>query len=151
MITASKDKAFLEKSLAYGVFQYLIKPVEWEKFNQTMKNYKKSKQLINETKEINQKLLDSIFGMDKFTHESHDLPPGIDSVTLNKVMEIIRGDYDGITTEKTGERMGVSRTTARRYLEYLVGIGFLKAESVYGIVGRPERRYFLTHESNINE
>jgi CitB family two-component system response regulator CitT len=40
--------------------------------------------------------------------------------------------------------MGASRTTARRYLEYLISIGEGKAELSYGIVGRPERIYYLT-------
>jgi response regulator of citrate/malate metabolism len=38
--------------------------------------------------------------------------------------------------------MGTSRTTARRYLEYLTVDGQLTAELMYGEVGRPERRYF---------
>jgi two-component system CitB family response regulator len=43
--------------------------------------------------------------------------------------------------EDMGAGMGASRTTARRYLEYLVGIGELSAEVAYGSVGRPERQY----------
>jgi CitB family two-component system response regulator CitT len=39
--------------------------------------------------------------------------------------------------------MGTSWTTARRYLEYLVSINFCQAEYDYGIVGRPERKYFI--------
>lgn len=37
--------------------------------------------------------------------------------------------------------MGASRTTARRYLEYMTGTGTLAAEVSYGSIGRPERRY----------
>jgi CitB family two-component system response regulator CitT len=40
-----------------------------------------------------------------------------------------------------GEKMGASRTTARRYLEYITSTGEVTAELEYGIVGRPERRY----------
>lgn len=43
--------------------------------------------------------------------------------------------------EDMGAEMGASRTTARRYLEYLVGTGELSAEVAYGSVGRPERQY----------
>ncbi|WP_145378238.1 helix-turn-helix domain-containing protein, partial [Staphylococcus epidermidis] len=68
--------------------------------------------------------------------------------TLEKVMDLLQSFPEGITSEKVGEKMGASRTTARRYLEYLVGTGYLKTESVYGIVGRPERRYYL-QEKNI--
>jgi two-component system, CitB family, response regulator CitT len=144
MITASTDKVFLEKSLEYGVFQYLIKPVDIKKFNKTMNQYKKKKQMFQETGEVNQKLLESIFGTDHSNAtQKNNLPSGIDSVTLQKVMDLLQSFRDGITSEKVGEEMGASRTTARRYLEYLVGTGYLKTESVYGIVGRPERRYYL--------
>ncbi|MED5402650.1 MAG: two-component system response regulator, partial [SAR324 cluster bacterium] len=36
-----------------------------------------------------------------------------------------------------------SRTTVRRYLEFLVSQTFLDVDVNYGGVGRPERRYFL--------
>ncbi|MEX0606332.1 MAG: hypothetical protein WD623_17145 [Marinobacter sp.] len=45
------------------------------------------------------------------------------------------------SAEEVGSAIGASRTTARRYLEYLVGVGELLAEVTYGSVGRPERRY----------
>ena len=38
--------------------------------------------------------------------------------------------------------MGASRTTARRYVEYLVTTGECRAELAYGIIGRPERKYY---------
>jgi CitB family two-component system response regulator CitT len=49
---------------------------------------------------------------------------------------------DGCTAEGLGETLGASRTTARRYLEYLISIEKVKAELEYGVVGRPERKYY---------
>jgi CitB family two-component system response regulator CitT len=51
--------------------------------------------------------------------------------------------HKGASIEEVSEAMGASRTTARRYLEYLVSIQRLRAELEYGIVGRPERKYYL--------
>jgi len=48
---------------------------------------------------------------------------------------------DGLTTEEVGRHIGISRTTVRRYLEYLVSIGQVSADISYGSVGRPERIY----------
>jgi response regulator of citrate/malate metabolism len=42
-----------------------------------------------------------------------------------------------------GERIGVSRTTARKYLEYLISTGSLDINLDYGTKGRPERKYHL--------
>ncbi|ASK62652.1 DNA-binding response regulator [Virgibacillus phasianinus] len=141
MITASNDKSFLEKALEYGVFQYLIKPVQLEQFKQTMEQYRKKKRFIDSTSKVNQEVLEQLFG-NHAKKEIKTLPPGIDSLTLGKVIELIQSNSDGLTSENVGQKMGASRTTARRYLEYLVRIDQVRAESVYGIVGRPERRYF---------
>ena len=50
---------------------------------------------------------------------------------------------EGITAEVLSSMVGVSRSTARRYLEYLISGKKVHAELIYGSVGRPERRYFL--------
>jgi two-component system CitB family response regulator len=48
------------------------------------------------------------------------------------------------TSEEMAERVGASRTTARRYLEYLVSRGSVEVDVSYGGVGRPERIYRMT-------
>ena len=50
-------------------------------------------------------------------------------------------NQQGASAEEIGNRVGVSRTTARRYLEFLVGQQLASPELEYGTVGRPERRY----------
>jgi response regulator of citrate/malate metabolism len=62
---------------------------------------------------------------------------------LKKVRDTFKHPHpDGFNAEEVGDKIGTSRTTARRYLEYLTVSGHLTAELVYGAVGRPERRYF---------
>ncbi|WP_221568413.1 response regulator [Alkalihalobacillus sp. TS-13] len=143
MITAAKEKAFLEKAIRYGVQHYLIKPITMERFKEAIDTYKKKKAMLESTSEVDQELLDRVFGHGGGKEsEKSDLPPGIDRMTLKKVKKLIEDNKEGITSEKAGEVMGASRTTARRYLEYLVGIEQATVEQVYGIVGRPERRYY---------
>jgi two-component system, CitB family, response regulator len=48
----------------------------------------------------------------------------------------------GLTAEQVGKHLGASRTTARRYLEYLVSIKRIRADHTYGAIGRPERKYY---------
>ncbi|MGM0712238.1 helix-turn-helix domain-containing protein [Brevibacillus parabrevis] len=45
------------------------------------------------------------------------------------------------TAELVSKETGISRSTARRYLAYLVAIGEAVADLSYGVVGRPERVY----------
>jgi two-component system CitB family response regulator len=58
------------------------------------------------------------------------------------VLEAIKQTKDtGVSAEEIGNIIGTSRTTARRYLEYLVEQKKARPDLVYGTVGRPERRY----------
>ena len=67
------------------------------------------------------------------------LPKGIDALTLQRVLTALTPE--AASAEEIGCRIGVSRTTARRYLEFLVGQQLASPELEYGTVGRPERRY----------
>ncbi|RLQ93811.1 response regulator [Falsibacillus albus] len=143
MITASTDKDFLVDAIRHGIVNYLIKPVSLEKFTEVMVNYKKKRLLLDSHDQLDQSIIDNFFGNPPNQKESHiALPKGIDQLTLEKVDSIINHIEGGISAEDMGKEMGVSRTTARRYLEYLISIGKCKAELAYGIVGRPERHYY---------
>ncbi|GAM70950.1 hypothetical protein JCM19236_1117 [Vibrio sp. JCM 19236] len=48
------------------------------------------------------------------------------------------------TSDSVSGLVGVSKTTARRYLEYAVSMGFLEASVSHGSVGRPTRIYKKT-------
>ena len=144
MITAATDKLLLEDSIRYGVFNYLIKPVTLERFIDVIEDYKNKKNLLNSNQQVDQSIIDEYFGFKKINErKKENFPKGIDPLTLLKVKEIMTHIQIGITAEEMGEVMGASRTTARRYLEYLISIGEGKAEIEYGIVGRPERKYHI--------
>lgn len=149
MITAATEKELVETSLRYGVVDYIIKPLSLERFVEAIENYKKKKQLLKTKHQIDQQMIDQFFGHLNSPTDStnNQLPKGIDPLTLRKVKQIMKTINHGVTAEEMGEKMGASRTTARRYLEYLTSIGEGKAELEYGIVGRPERRYHLSQTS----
>jgi two-component system CitB family response regulator len=66
-------------------------------------------------------------------------------VTLDKTLEEMKKGPTMFTSEEMAERVGASRTTARRYLEYLVSRGGVEVDLSYGgEVGRPERIYRMT-------
>ena len=75
--------------------------------------------------------------------EFQELPKGIDRLTLEKVQHVFSSlQGSGLTSEEVASQIGASRTTVRRYLEYLVSQIILDVDVSYGGVGRPERRYF---------
>jgi two-component system, CitB family, response regulator CitT len=144
MITAATEVDMLKTSIQYGVTNYLIKPVTMEKFIETIEQYKRKKQLLMSTHDIDQSVIDQYFGNGiKVENDDKYLPSGVDSITLQKVKDILDEEKYGISIEEMGSKMGASRTTARRYLEYLVSINVCIAEQEYGVVGRPERKYYL--------
>ncbi|MGE6611110.1 response regulator [Peribacillus sp. NPDC076916] len=145
MITAATDKDQLEKALHYGVENYLIKPVEMKRFNQVIEEYLKKVHLMKSKQEIDQDFVDLILNKGSAVSETNDgpaLPKGVDEITLAKVIEVLKASDIGLSAEQVSGQIGASRTTARRYLEYLISVKKCKAEVVYGVVGRPERRYY---------
>ncbi|MEH7505209.1 response regulator [Neobacillus drentensis] len=144
MITAATDKAFLEKALGYGVEHYLIKPVNRERFDEVILEYIKKHTLLSSRQDIDQNYVDHLFGIKKIEKvgKGTGLPKGIDEITLGKVKNTLQVKNQGLSAEEVGKEIGASRITARRYLEYLSSIKEAKAEVVYGIVGRPERKYY---------
>ncbi|WP_339165204.1 response regulator [Bacillus sp. FSL K6-2841] len=145
IITAATETMLLRDALHYGVVHYLIKPVTVQKFTQVLTEYKEKKELINSKDEVNQTMIDLFFGQmqeESQQKDDRDLPTGINSLTLDKVKTLMEEEFSGITAEELGEKMGASRTTARRYVEYLVTTGECRAELAYGIIGRPERKYY---------
>ncbi|AMX01131.1 transcriptional regulator [Rummeliibacillus stabekisii] len=144
MITAATDKEFIEAALNYGVIHYLIKPVNRGRFDEVISEYIKRHAILMSNQEINQTYVDLLFGknFDQKMKKNSGLPKGIDEITLEKVQSVLLTKRMGLSAEEVAKEIGASRITARRYLEYLSSINEAKAEVVYGIVGRPERKYY---------
>ncbi|MBJ7572746.1 response regulator [Bacillus halotolerans] len=147
IITAATETRHLQEALRAGIANYLIKPVTADKFKQVLIQYKEKRQVLLSQPEVSQSMIDHIFGgSSKGAVTAEDLPTGINPITLKKIKEALRTADGGMTAEELGEAMGASRTTARRYAEYLVSKEEARAELEYGIIGRPERKYYLAAE-----
>ncbi|KIL51523.1 transcriptional regulator [Jeotgalibacillus alimentarius] len=144
LITASTEKEVVEPAVRYGAADYIVKPVTFERFKSAIEKVRKRKQLIDSNHELTQAVIDQMFSNQRPSETMPTLlPKGIDPLTLQKVKDMMRTLDKGINAEELGQNMGASRTTARRYLEYMISSGEAKAELEYGIVGRPERKYYL--------
>lgn len=145
MITAATDKIFLEKAMRNGVQNYLIKPITIDRFTNTIEKYIQNRKLLQSKEEVNQNVVDKLFKNSEENKIENEqmLPTGIDGKTLHNILEVLKSNQEGLSAEEIGEKMGASRTTARRYLEYLISIDECRSEVKYGAVGRPERKYLL--------
>ncbi|MCM3744603.1 response regulator [Sporosarcina luteola] len=146
MMTAAKEVETIAETLRGGIFDYIVKPVDFERFERTLLSFRNKKQLLTTKTELKQEEIDLLTGL-QFTpapikDNVERLPKGVDQLTLEKIKVILHESNDsGITALDAGKKVGVSRSTARRYLEYLVSINEADAQLKYGDIGRPERRY----------
>lgn|SRR5690625_4077629 len=146
IISAATEKEIIEEVIRFGAFDYIIKPVKMDRFIQTLKRYQKISSNLKSHQVIDQDFLDHYFGYGDVEEldTKQPTPKGIDPLTLKKIEGFIFQSKNGATAEEMGKEIGVSRTTARRYLEYLISTEKVVAELEYGAVGRPERKYFAT-------
>ncbi|MCC8436680.1 response regulator [Brevibacillus sp. M2.1A] len=144
MITAAKEMEMVQEALRGGVFDYIVKPLVFERFRERLESYREHVIRTREAVEVDQEVIDQMLTRRLVTPKNRDVsvPKGIDLLTLEKVIEAIRQTGDkGVSAEEIGREIGTSRTTARRYLEYLVLEKKARADLIYGTVGRPERKY----------
>lgn len=146
MVTAAKEVVTIAETLRGGIFDYIVKPVDFGRFEQTLKRYYDQTHLLASRVELDQSDIDRLTG--SHTHQASEkenegeLPKGIDQITLDKIKDILQMDSgSGMTALEAANKVGVSRSTARRYLEYLVSIKKADAQLKYGDIGRPERKY----------
>jgi len=71
------------------------------------------------------------------------LPKGLTEQTSGLVRATLDAGPEGagLSASECAERSGLSRVSARRYLEHFVSLGTARVTLRYGTTGRPERRY----------
>lgn len=145
LITAAKEMSSLEKSLRYGVFDYLIKPIMFYRFAASLEKFQAYREKVLTQEELSQSKVDEFFH--KTTHTEKPLhvglPKGVDGITLEKILSALHHHEQFFSASEIANKLGINRTTARRYLEYLVSTSKVEVDSLYGSVGRPERKYRL--------
>lgn len=149
LITAAREVGMLHRALQGGAFDYMIKPVFFERFKEALNNYRRYRGQLALAGSLTQEEADRLFraSSSAVLPGDDDLPKGIDRVTLNAILQVFENDKGAcLSATQVGERVGVSRTTARKYLEYLISAGSLQIYLDYGTKGRPERKYHLNKD-----
>lgn len=146
LITAAREVEMLHSALQGGAFDYMIKPVFFERFRESLDTYRVYRRQLAETGTLSQENADRLFrkAAPVIGTGSDELPKGIDTVTLDTIVGIFHSSQGiALSATEVGNEVGVSRTTARKYLEYLISLGTLTISLDYGTKGRPERKYRL--------
>jgi two-component system, CitB family, response regulator len=144
LVTAAKEVNTLREALHCGVFDYILKPLVFERLTESLENYRRHLNRLSSLESLAQQDVDTLLPRSQPGPHSSDqtrLPKGIDVLTLDKVRGVISTADRDYSAEEVGREIGASRATARRYLEYLISTHEVVAAVSYGTVGRPERRY----------
>lgn len=149
LMTAARDIETLKSAMHSGIFDYIVKPLVFDRFENSLVRFRQHLEQLNSLQRIDQQAIDALLpraGSDS-AYKPADaavLPKGIDALTLIKIRDLFIDRSDSLAASSVGDAIGASRTTARRYLEYLVSCGELIVDVNYGGVGRPERYYCRT-------
>ncbi|MBL0457071.1 response regulator [Aeromonas enteropelogenes] len=143
MVTASREVETIQQALNLGVHDYIIKPLRLFRIQQSLDEILQLHRKLCERGRLEQEDLDKLLGKGRpQAREMRITPKGIDSITLRQVLELLAGEPDSVfSTDTVALRLSLSRTTARRYLEYLESEDRVDVDLNYGQRGRPERRY----------
>ncbi|MGO1235938.1 MAG: response regulator [Microbacterium gubbeenense] len=147
VISSSRDQITVRQALAGRVAGYLIKPFSQEVFAHRLAVYR-NERIAPDPSERDEQLaqseVDRLLATGRVRvspQAAYPSPPkGISAVTLERV----RASLDPVVAASASdiaERCDMSRASARRYLDHLVGEGTVARSHRYGKRGRPEVLY----------
>jgi response regulator of citrate/malate metabolism len=138
VITAAREVDTVRRALRGGVVNYLIKPFEYEALRERLEQYAATHDHLAGITAAAQSDVDRVFGA---RAQSRPLPKGLSSETAELVRSVLRDTPDDLSASECAALAGLSRISARRYLEFFAELGTVKVKLRYGAAGRPERRY----------
>ena len=141
-VTAARDTDVVRHAVAQGVVLYLLKPFTFATFRAKLEQYAAYRQhLESSPREVVQDEVDQLLGSLRPAGVT-PLPKGMSAETLREVTAAVRAAADGLSASEAAAAVGISRVTARRYLEHLASTGLAERQPRYsGAGGRPEVAY----------
>ncbi|GGO92848.1 response regulator [Wenjunlia tyrosinilytica] len=140
-VTSARDLAMVRQAVSVGVVQYLLKPFTYPTLRDRLEQYARFREdMAGAGQASSQDDVDRALSALRGPR-SAVLPKGLSGPTLEAVTTALREAGEGLSAGSAGAAVGVSRITARRYLEHLVDTGLAERTPQYGQVGRPELCY----------
>jgi len=138
MVTAAREADTVRAAAAAGAAHYLVKPFEFDDLLARLQSFRQSHQALAGVATPGQDDIDAVFAPLGRGREA--LPKGLSAETAAAVLATL-GSGREISATECADEVGVSRVSARRYLEHYVAQGRASVRLNYGGAGRPERRY----------
>ena len=139
VISAAKEVETVRTALRGGVVNYLLKPFDQDALRDRLQQYAADHRSLATT--VEQSELDKLFGSTRGRPTPPKLPKGLSAESADLVAGVLRTCAEDLSASECAERTGLSRVSARRYLEFFVDTGRAEVRLRYGAAGRPQRRY----------
>lgn len=145
-VTAAREPAVVRQSLSMGVVQYLLKPFAAAALEERLLAYARFRADVaaaSGAHGIDQQAIDEALSQ---LRTAAGPARGVAAPTLQTVVTALRDSVagQGMSAAEVAAATGLSRVSARRYLEHLSAAGRVKREPRYGGSGRPELAYHPT-------
>jgi len=143
VISAAKEAETVRTALRGGVVNYLLKPFDQEALRDRLQRYATDHRSLT-APTVAQTDLDRLFGAAPARPAATRLPKGLSPESADLVAGVLRAaatNAADLSASECAERTGLSRVSARRYLEHFVEAGRAEVRLQYGAAGRPQRRY----------
>jgi response regulator of citrate/malate metabolism len=144
VITAAREADTVRSALHGGAVGYLVKPFEEHDLAERLRDFAASRRVLvgtpDEAGAVDQAAIDAAFGRTTAARREPELAKGLSAETGQTVLQAVPADAD-VSAAECADAVGMSRVSARRYLEHYAEAGLLEVRLRYGRAGRPQRRY----------
>jgi response regulator of citrate/malate metabolism len=116
----------------------LVKPFSFAQLEERLNAYRDLRARLERLDEAEQHDVDTLFGL---LRGPAPLPKGQSGPTMARIRELLQAATRDVSAAEVAEQVGISRSTAQRYLAELARHGKIELHLHYGATGRPEHRY----------
>ena len=144
MVTAANNVEEIKKAFAYGVVDYLVKPFEFDRFEEAYKKFKKKNDILYKNKGLVQSDIDKMFSENSSKKIQEEiLPKGLNKRTLDKIVDFLMYNSEKVwTLREIAYEIKISNVTIKKYMDYLESMDRISVEMTSGNIGRPELKYY---------
>lgn len=142
VISAARDMASVRAAMQLGTVHYLVKPFRFAQLEERLTTLRNLHARLAQASdgEAEQDDVDALFGL---LRGPAPLPKGQSAPTMTRIRDLLREARKDLSAADIAGRIGISRSTAQRYLVELGRQGVVELRLDYGSAGRPEHRYRL--------
>ena len=146
VITAARDMQSVRTAMQLGAVHYLVKPFTYAQLEERLTAYRELSRRLDRIgdgaeREAEQHEVDALYNL---LRGPAGPPKGQSRATMSVIRDLLAASPEELSAAEIAGQIGVSRSTAQRYLAELARQGKVELRLHYGTAGRPEHRYRLS-------